>query len=325
MSGVERFTFSSDGLLGGISFVIVVMGAYGLSEVLQATAEGNAAARPPRIAMRDLYPTRHEMSRAAPAILRGSIIGFLLGLIPGPSGTISTFVSYSVEKRFSRGRAEFGSGAIEGVAGPESANNGADSATLIPLLSLGLPFNAGAAMLLSGFLIHGIVPGPNLVNSHPDLFWGLIASMFIGNVLLLVINLPFVGVFASVLRIPLNILMPLVALLVLVGAHFIDNTLFDVALAITFGVVGYALRATDYNVAPLIIGLFLGPLVEKGLIQSMILVDGNPLGLLSRPFSGILLGAAGAFVLVKVVLGIRNLSRTIHTDSNEALLSENNE
>ncbi len=309
MSGVERFTFSLDVLLGGISFVIVVMGAYGLAEVFQTAAEGNAAVNPPKIGLRDLYPTRAEMSRAIPAIGRGSLIGFLIGLIPGPSGTISTFASYAVEKRFSRGRGEFGSGAIEGVAGPESANNGADSATLIPLLSLGLPFNAGAAMLLSGFLIHGITPGPNLVNSQPDLFWGLIASLVIGNMMLLVINLPFVGVFASVLRIPLTILMPLVAVLVLSGTYFIGNSLSDLWLAIAFGVVGYVLKGTGYNVAPLVIGLFLGPLIEKGFIQSMVLVDGSFMGLMARPFSGLLLGAAGLFIVIRIALAALRYAR----------------
>lgn len=305
MTGVERFTMSSDILMDGISFIIVVMGVYGLAEVLQTAADGDSAVSPPRIAFRDLYPTREEFSRSVPAIGRGSIIGFLIGLVPGPSGTISTFLSYAVEKRFSRGRRQFGSGAIEGVAGPESANNAADTSTLIPLLSLGIPFNAGAALLLSGFLIHGITPGPDLVNTRPDLFWGLIASLIIGNVMLLIINLPFVGIFASLLRIPLGILMPLVAVIVLSGTYFINNNVSDLWLAITFGLLGWILKGTGYSVAPMIIGLFLGPLIERGFIQSMVLADGSLLTLMARPFSGVMLGAAGLFIVIRVGIGLR--------------------
>jgi putative tricarboxylic transport membrane protein len=244
--------------------------------------------------------------------MRGGVVGFLIGLIPGPSATISSFASYALEKRVSRGRAEFGTGAIEGVAGPEAANNAAESATLIPLLSLGLPFNSSAAMLLSGFLIHGITPGPLLVSTNPNLFWGLVASMFIGNVMLLIVNLPFVGVFASLLKTPLRILMPIVAILVLSGAYVINNSLFDLGAVVLFGVLGYYFRRSGYDPAPLVIGVFLGPLLEKGLLQSMVIVDGDPLKLLARPFSGMLLGAALLIVigmLVKSLLGYRRVRR----------------
>lgn len=299
MTAIERFTFSSDVLLAGIPFVIVIMGTYGLAEILQTAADRENTISPPKVKLRDLYPTRQEASRAAPAIVRGSVIGFVFGLIPGPSGTISSFLSYFVEKRWSRGKHQFGQGAIEGVAGPESANNGADSSTLIPLLSLGIPFNSGAAMLLTGFLIHGITPGPTLVSSHPDLFWGLVASMFIGNVLLLIINLPLVGVFASVLRVPLSYLMPIVSVFVVLGAFFINYGIYDIWLAVAFGLVGYVLRATGYHLAPLIIGVFLGPMVERGFTQSMVLLDGNLLGLFARPLSGTMLSLAIVFIIAR--------------------------
>jgi putative tricarboxylic transport membrane protein len=307
MAGIQRFTLDTDVLLAGIPFVIVVMGAYGLGEVIETVASRTTIPVPPKIPLRDMYPTRDEACRAAPAILRGSVIGFLVGLVPGPSGSISSFLSYMTERRFSRGRKEFGNGAIEGVAGPESANNGAESATLIPLLSLGLPFNSSTAMLLSGFLIHGITPGPMLVSSHPDLFWGLIASMFIGNVFLLIVNLPLIGIFVSILRIPLNILMPLVAILIVIGAYAINNSIFDVWLAVGFGFLGYVLRLAKYNIIPLVIGLFLGPLLERGLVQSMTLVDGSFLKLMERPFSGIMLGIAVLIILFKVAAGARTL------------------
>ena len=302
MTAVERFTFSSDVLLAGVPFVIVIMGTYGLAEILQTAADREKTMSPPRVRFKDLYPTREEARRAAPAIARGSLIGFFCGLIPGPSGTIASFSSYFVEKRWSRGKSQFGDGAIEGVAGPESANNGADSSSLIPLLSLGIPFNSGAAMLLTGFLIHGITPGPMLVSSHPDLFWGLIASMFVGNLLLLIINVPLVGVFASVLSVPLAYLMPIVSVFVVLGAYFINYGLHDIWLAVAFGLIGYVLRATGYHLAPLIIGVFLGPLVERGFVQSMVLLDGNPLGFFARPLSGTMLGLAILFILVRIVI-----------------------
>jgi putative tricarboxylic transport membrane protein len=300
MTGIERFTFGSDGLLSGISFIVVVMGTYGLAEMLHTAANKNVAINPPRVRFKDLYPTREEARRAAPAIARGSLMGLLIGLIPGPSGTISSFLSYAVEKRFSKGRKEFGHGAIEGVAGPEAANNGADSSTLIPLLSLGIPFNSGAALLLTGFLIHGITPGPGLVANHPDLFWGLVASMFIGNAMLLIINLPLVGLFASMLTVPLAYLMPIVSVFVLMGAYFTGYSLFDVGLVIGFGVAAYVLRATGYHMAPLVIGMFLGPLIEKSFAQSMVLQDGNLLSLFARPLSGTMLTIAIAFLILRL-------------------------
>ncbi|SFZ85949.1 putative tricarboxylic transport membrane protein [Devosia enhydra] len=304
LTATGRFTFQVDALYDGISFIAVIMGTYGLAEVLHTASGGTEVQRPPRIRLRDLYPTREEAGRAAPAILRGSFIGLLVGLIPGPSGTISSFLSYATEKRFSRGRSEFGNGAIEGVAGPESANNGADSSTLIPLLSLGIPFNSGAALLMTGFLIHGVTPGPNLISGHPDLFWGLVASMFIGNLMLLVINLPLVGVFASVLMTPTAYLMPIVSVFVLIGAYFIDTSFVDVGVVVLFGVVGYLLRGTGYHMAPLVIGVFLGPLIERSFAQSMVLLDGDLLKLFARPLSGTMLGLAIAFIILRIAYGV---------------------
>jgi len=315
MGGIQRFTLGTDALLAGIDFVIVVMGAYGLGEVIETISSNQRIPRPPRIPWRELYLTKEETRRSIPAIARGSVIGFLIGLIPGPSASISSFLSYSVERRVSRRAAEFGKGAIEGVAGPESANNAAESATLIPLLSLGLPFSSSAAMLLSGFLIHGIAPGPMLVSSHPDLFWGLVASMFIGNVFLLIVNLPLIGIFVSILRVPLNILMPLVAVVVMISAYGLSNSVFDVWLVAFFGVFGFVMRLAKFNIIPLVIGLFLGPLVERGLIQSMVLVDGNFVSLLMRPLSGIMLGLAVLVIVVKMITALVKFKTTIPSEA----------
>jgi putative tricarboxylic transport membrane protein len=300
MTGINRFTMGQSLLSAGVDFVIVVMGAYGLGEVLYSLSEPQRRATPIKVKFRDLYPTRTEFGRAFPAIFRGGILGFLIGLIPGPSATISSFASYSLEKRISKHREEFGHGAIEGVAGPESANNGAESATLIPLLSLGLPFNSSTALLLSAFLIHGITPSPLLISSHADIFWGLVALMFIANVFLLIVNLPFVGVFASLLRTPISILMPLVAVVVLVGGYVINYRFFDLWLLLGFAVLGYVMRLGRYDFTPMVIGLFLGPLIEKSLQQSMVIVDGNPLALFARPLSGTMLSLA----VVVIVLAI---------------------
>lgn len=317
MTGIGRFTFGVDDLAKGIEFVIAVMGAYGLGEVIYTLSGPANQSAMVKVRFREIYPTREEMRRSIAPIFRGGVLGFLLGLIPGPSATISSFASYALERKISPHRHEFGKGAIEGVAGPESANNAAESSTLIPLLSLGLPFNSSTAMLLSGFMIHGITPGPLLMTSYPDLFWGLVASMFIGNVFLLIVNLPFVGVFASLLRTPLSILMPVVALIVAVGAYIINNSFFDVWLLVGFGILGYVARLAHYDLAPMIIGLFLGPTIEKGLHQAMVIVDGDIGALFLRPFSGIMLGLSLGLValmafrgLWKVLLGAGRASNT---------------
>ena len=317
MTGILRFTMGSTDLGKGIEFVIVIMGAYGLGEVLQSIAAPRREVTPITVRLRELYPTREEMRRAVPAMFRGGLIGFLIGLIPGPSATISSFASYAIEKRVSGHADEFGHGAIEGVAGPELANNAAESATLIPLLSLGLPFNSSAAMLLSGFLIHGIAPGPLLVTSYPDLFWGLIALMFIGNFFLLIVNLPFVGVFAQLLRTPIEILMPLVAMVVMVGGYVINNSIFDLWLLIVFGVMGYLMRLGNYNFTPMVIGLFLGPTMEKSFQQSMVMLDGNFFALFLRPLAGAMLWL-GLAILVAMIA--RTLWRRKGADPLEPVL-----
>ena len=222
---------------------------------------------------------------------------FFVGLLPGPAATISSFASYALEKRCSKRPAEFGHGAIEGVAGPEAANNSAIAATMIPLLSLGLPFCGATALLLSGFMIHGITPGPGLITQQPELFWGLIASMYIGNVLLLVINLPLVGMFVQLLKTPLNVLMPLVAVVTLTGAYTIHNSVFDVVWVVIFGVLGFFLRRVGFEPAPLVIGLVIGPELEQGLTQGLIICNGSLWSLVTRPISGAIL-SLGAIVIL---------------------------
>ena len=297
LSGVSRFTFSFGELDRGLDLSIIAMGLFGIGEILTTITQANIRPNMPTVRLRDLYPTKEELHRSMAPILRGGLVGFLIGLLPGPTGTISSFTSYALEKRCSKNSAEFGHGAIEGVAGPEAANNAVTSGAMVPLLSLGLPFCASTAILLSGFMIHGIIPGPALITEQPDLFWGLIASMYIGNALLLLINLPLIGIFVQLLKTPLNILMPLVGAVTLTGAYVVNNSVFDVMWVIAFGVLGFLLRRNGFEPGPLIIGLVLGPELERGLIQSLIILDGNIWSLFTRPISGVILTLGTVFIL----------------------------
>lgn len=301
LAGITRFTFSVDELQRGIDFAIVAMGIFGLGEVILTACHPRTAVNVQKVRFRELYPNKTELKRSFWPIIRGSILGFFVGLIPGPSATISSFTSYAVEKRISKRPLEFGQGAIEGVAGPESANNAASSANMIPLLSLGIPFAPASALLLSGFLIHGITPGPTLVSSHPDIFWGLIASMYIGNAMLLILNLPLVGAFASLLKTPLHILMPIMAIVTLTGAYALNNSVFDMVLLLIFGLLGYLMKLGNFELAPLVIGIVLGPTLEKGVIQGLIIHDGSIWSFISRPLAGSLLGIAFVILLLMVI------------------------
>lgn len=289
LTGISRFTFDVDELQRGMEFSIVAMGLFGIGEILDSLVMAKRQNGVQSFRFRELYPNKEECRRSITPIFRGGFIGFLIGLIPGPSGIISTLASYVVEKKRSKHPEEFGQGAIEGVAGPEAANNAAASGTMIPLLSLGLPFSGVSAILLSGFLMHGIIPGPTLITQYPDLFWGLIASMYIGNVILLIVNLPLVGIFARLLTIPINILMPIVLIITMTGAYSINNSFFDLFLLIVFGVIGFFMKQTGYEPAPLVLGLILGPTLENGLAQGLIMGDGNPWFFLERPISGTIL------------------------------------
>jgi putative tricarboxylic transport membrane protein len=287
--GISRFTGGFSELDRGFDLSILAMGIFGVGELFVVMTQHNPPPQIPSLTFRDLYPTKEELGRSIAPILRGSITGFLTGLLPCPAGTISSFTSYALEKRCSNKPAEFGHGAIEGIAGPESANNAAVSATLIPLLTLGLPFCGGTAILLCGFMLHGIIPGPALITQQPDLFWGLIASMYVGNVMLLIINFPLIGIFINLLKIPMNLLMPIVTVLTLTGAYAINNSIFDLLWILFFGIIGFFLKRTELEPAPLIIGMVIGPELERGLLQSLIISNGSLSKLISRPISATIL------------------------------------
>lgn len=299
VSGEERFVFDVPPMRDGFSIPVVAMGLFGLSEVLamagQAEAKGKIMAY--GHGLRNLLPNREETHRSVAPVLRGSVIGFLLGLLPGGGAMISSFVSYLVEKRISRHKEEFGHGAIEGVAGPEAANNAGAQASFIPLLCLGIPANAVIGVIMGALLIQGITPGPRLIVEHPALFWGVIASMFVGNLMLVVLNIPLVGLFVSLLRVPQGIMSVLIVVFCVIGAYSLNNSLFDVGTMIGFGLLGYGLRRWAFDVAPLLLAFVLGPMFEQSLRQGLIIGYGDPVVFLKSPISAAFLGLA-AFVLL---------------------------
>jgi putative tricarboxylic transport membrane protein len=292
ISGLPRFTFGRMEWNQGVDLVPVIMGLYGIAEVLIISERITGIPQMIKVKFRELFPSSAEWKRAFPPMLRGGVLGFLIGLIPGPSSTLSSFGSYALEKKISKHREEFGKGAIEGVAGPESANNSACAGSMVPLLSLGIPFAPATALLLGALIIHGVQPGPLLMTQRPDIFWGVVASMYIGNLMLLILNLPLVGVFANILRLPQHILMGLILLLCLVGAYSVNNSSLDIYILIGMGVVGYVLRKLKFDMAPLILGLVLGPMLEKSLRQSLFLCRGDYWLLLGRPITAVFLSIA---------------------------------
>jgi putative tricarboxylic transport membrane protein len=297
ISGVRRFTFGSVQLSQGLELVPIIMGLYGVAEVLALAEAGLRKGVIARVRLREMFPTGEEWRRSSWPVARGSVIGFLAGLIPGPATVLATFIAYTIERRISKTPERFGAGAIEGVAGPEAANNGATAGAMVPLLSLGIPFSPATAVLLGALVIHGIQPGPMLMSNQPAVFWGVVASMYIGNFLLLILNLPLVGVFVSILRTPQHVLSTFVLLLCLVGAYSLNNSMLDLWVLSVMGVVGYVFRKLAIDPAPLIVAVVLGPMMEKTLRQTLFMAHGDWHLLLFRPLS-LALFSVGALVLV---------------------------
>jgi putative tricarboxylic transport membrane protein len=290
ISAVRRFTFGSTQLSQGIELAPVTLGLYGVAEVMLIAEAGLKRAHIAAVRLRELLPTRTEWMQSGWPIARGSVVGFLTGLIPGPSTVLATFISYTLERKVSRTPERFGQGAIEGVAGPEAANNGATAGAMVPLLSLGIPFSPATAILLGALIITGIQPGPLLISQRPEVFWGVVASMYVGNFILLILNLPLVGLFVSVLRMPQHVLATLVLLLCLVGAYSLNNSQLDLWVLVVFGLFGYGLRKLAIDPSPLVVALVLGPIMEKTLRQALFMERGDVLSLVGRPLTATLLG-----------------------------------
>jgi putative tricarboxylic transport membrane protein len=271
----QRFTFGNLDLTLGIELAVVAVGVYGISEIIYMLEDKNKAKSPLRVAFRELVPTRKELRRSLGPWTRGSLIGFFFGVLPGPSATLSTFASYRVEKGISKRKDEFGKGAVEGLAGPEAANNSAAIGSIVPVLLLGLPFSATLALMISAMTVQGIQPGPLLSEQHPDIFWSVIAAMLVANVMLLVLNLPLVGAWVRVLRTPMHYMIPAIILLAVIGAYSVHSNFIDIHWVLIMGIVGYVLRKLDFSLASLLVGLVLGPLIEKYFIQAMLMNRGD--------------------------------------------------
>jgi putative tricarboxylic transport membrane protein len=301
MTGHFRYSFDLAELGDGIGIVPVAVGLFGLGEIL-ATPSADAVKNIISPRLRDLLPTRKEWGEAAMPITRGTLLGFFIGIIPGSAHIISSFLSYALEKRVSKHPEEFGKGAVAGVAGPETANNAASTCAFVPMLALGIPTSPITAVLIGALMLHGIQVGPTLVNEHPDVFWGFVASMYVGNIMLLALNLPLVSIFVWVLRIPYAYLYPLIIMFCIIGVYETNNSIVDVWIMLIMGVVGYALRKFEFDPAPLVLGLVISPILEQSLRQSLIMSNGNYFIFFQRPIS------AGLLLVSIALLGLAAMS-----------------
>ncbi len=293
----SRLTFGVTALLDGFELVYVTMGLFGLGEVFinLDQAVNTDIARVVDTKFKNLLPNRQDWKDSAKPMARGTLVGFFLGVLPGFGPAISSFISYAIEKRFSKHPERFGTGTIEGVAGPESANNSASSGTFIPLLGLGIPVNPSTAILVGALMILGLQPGPLLISDRPDVFWGVIASMYSGNVMLLILNLPLIGIWVQILKIPYSILYVLIVLFCQIGAYSVNNNVYNVLIMNIFGLFGYLLKRYSFEGAPMIMALVLGGMFETSLRRSLMMADGDATIFLSRPLSL-------AFLLIALVL-----------------------
>jgi TctA family transporter len=303
-TGLFRFTFGVPELQDGIDFVVVAMGLFGFSEII-ANLERRRSTQVSVASVTSLMPTKDDWKRAWGAVLRGTGIGSVLGVLPGGGAVLGSFAAYTLEKKISREPQRFGQGAIEGVAGPESANNAGAQTSFIPMLTLGLPSNAVMALMIGAMTIHGITPGPQVMSERPELFWGMIASMWIGNVLLVVLNLPLIGVWVKLLSVPYRLLYPAILLFCCIGVYSINNSTVDVVIALFFGALGYLFIKFDCEPAPLLLGFVLGPMMEENLRRALVLSRGDATVFFTRPLSLGLLIVAAALLVVVVFPAVR--------------------
>jgi putative tricarboxylic transport membrane protein len=310
ISGDARYGFGIPEMMDGIDFLPAAIGLFGLGEVLAGAEQaGTLKMAQVRLGLREVLPGAKDWARSKWAIVRGTFMGFAVGMLPGAGPTVASFLSYTVEKKVSKHPQTFGRGAIEGVAGPESANNAAATAAMVPMLTLGIPGSATTAIMLGGLMMWGLRPGPLLFEKNPQFVWGLIASQYIANVLLLVLSTACIPLFVRALRVPYSILMPLIVLFCVTGAYSLKNSLWDVGQMLVFGVVGYFMKKLGYSPAALVLALVLGPLAERALRQSLIISDAGLGILFLRPISGVLTAMAIVAVAVPLARALRNALR----------------
>jgi len=304
-TGAGRMTFGMAELYDGIGFTNVAMGLFGFAEIIRNLEMSQESRDIVKGKIKGLMPTRQDLIDSSGSIARGTILGSLLGILPGGGAVVASFAAYTFEKRISKTPEKFGRGAIQGVAAPESANNAAAQTSFIPLLTLGIPPNAVMALMVGAMTIHGIVPGPQVMTKQPELFWGMIASMWLGNLMLVIINLPLVGVWVSLLRVPYRLLYPSIIVFCCIGIYSINNAPFDVVISAAFGLFGYWLVKHDFEPAPLVLAFVLGPLMEENLRRAMVLARGDATVFLTRPISAGLIAVATALLVIALLPMIR--------------------
>jgi putative tricarboxylic transport membrane protein len=304
-TGAGRMTFDIAELSDGIGFSNVAMGVFGFAEIIRNLEMSQESRDIVKGKIKGLMPTRQDLIDASGAIARGTILGSLLGILPGGGAVVSSFAAYTFEKRISKHPERFGRGEIRGVAAPEAANNAAAQTSFIPLLTLGIPPNAVMALMVGAMTIHGIVPGPQVMTKQPDLFWGMIASMWLGNLMLIVINLPLVGVWVTLLRVPYRLLYPSIIVFCCIGIYSINNSPTDVVISAVFGLVGYWLTKHDFEPAPLVLAFVLGPLMEENLRRAMLIARGDATVFITRPISGVLIAIAAGLLVIAALPMIR--------------------
>jgi putative tricarboxylic transport membrane protein len=303
-TGEERLTFGITNLIDGIDFAVLAMGLFGFAEILR-NLESTETRDVVKAAIGRLLPGKEEFRQSAKPILRGTLVGGILGILPGNGAVLGPFASYTLEKRLAKQPQRFGRGAIEGVAGPESANNAGAQTAFIPLLTLGIPPNAVMALMVGAMTIHGIIPGPLVMTKSPDLFWGMIVSMWLGNLMLLIINLPLIGMWVRLLKVPYRLMFPAILIFCCIGMYSINNSGEDVVLTAFFGLFGYAIYKFGFEPAPLLLGFVLGKLMEEKLRQAMILARGNLMTFVERPVSAVLLALAVVIIVIAVLPAVR--------------------
>lgn len=308
ITGKVRFTFGLVGLQSGFDFVTMAMGVFGLGEIF-FNMETVLKMEVITTKVGKVFPTIQDLIRTKWAIMRGTLIGFFIGIIPGGGATISSVTSYAIEKKYSKHPEEFGYGAIEGVAGPESANNASSSSSFIPMLTLGIPGTAAMSIIFTAMVMKGVTPGPFLATGRPDVFWGVIASMYIGNAMLLILNLPLVGLWVQMLRVPYKVLGPLIILFTFVGVYSTNNDSYDIFAMLFFGVLGYFIKKFNFSPGPLMLAFVLGEMIENSLRQALLISGGDLSVFITRPISGGIFGFFGILVVGQVIMGVWRRSR----------------
>lgn len=322
VTGQDRFTFGISDLTLGVELVALVVGLYGITEIMSVVAGLQKQVKPLPVRLRDMFPTKEEWKRSVAPYGRGTLLGFVFGLLPGPSATMASFASYRLEKGVSKHKDELGEGAIEGVAGPETANNAAATSSMVPLLALGIPFGSVTALMLAAMMVHGVQPGPMMITQHPEVFWGVIASMLIGNAMLLILNVPLISLWVSLLRVPNHIFLPIILMVATIGCYSVRNSMVDVYMLLLVAFVGYGLTKLNFQLAPMVVGVVLGPLIEKHLREGLFMSLGDISVFYTSPLA---IGIWGLVILVLLLEPIQHLLAKVFGMKFKKIIPESSE